>query len=469
MNKDFENTASSSGLSSPRMRGSRSLARFTSTRHWILAFAGMTEGFVPRSKEFFLTSATVILALTASATEFPAFDALPVQTALPDAFTMMDGTKITTAEEWTTKRRPELITLFKHYVYGFAPAAPEIEVSESVPPQSVLDGKGLLKQLTIRFKNLPGENAPRINLALFLPAAATGPVPVFLAPNKCGNYEVLHDPAIQYNPDVWCPDNCPHTDTEGRGANEDYWCVASILERGYAFATYHDSDIDPDKDDFTDGIHAAYAAELPISGDSWGTIAAWSWGLSRCIDYLVTDPAINPAQVAVIGHSRRGKTALLTAALDERVALVVPHQSGTGGMAPSRDNDQETTERINRVFPHWFCNNFAQFDHQEDKLPIDQHLLAALVAPRPLLDTEGLKDTWANGKSSLKGLLLANRVYRLLGAPGIKGGGVIQGPAKLTKENTGNLLQYRLDTVHTLNQDYWNAILDFADIQFGRG
>ena len=419
-------------------------------------------------KEFILASATALLALTAPATEFPAIEALPVQTALPDAFTMMDGTKITTAEEWTGKRRPELIALFEHYVYGVAPRAPEIEVSETVPPQPILEGKGLLKQVTIRFKNLTGENAPRIRLALFLPAAATGPVPVFLSLNKCGTYEVLHDPAIQYDAASWCHDNCPKTEEEGRGSKEDFWCVPYLIERGYAFATFHESDIDPDRHDFTDGIHAAYAAELPVGPDSWGTIAAWSWGLRRCIDYLVTDPAVNPAQVAVIGHSRRGKTALLTAALDERVALVVPHQSGTGGMAPSRDNDQETTERINRVFPHWFCNNFVQFDHQEDKLPIDQHLLAALVAPRPLLDTEGLKDTWANGKSSLKGLLLANRVYRLLGAPGIKGGGMIQGPVTLTRENTGNLLQYRLDTVHTLNQDYWNAILDFADIQFGR-
>ena len=412
--------------------------------------------------------ATTLMALSTPATEFPAFDALPVQTALPDAFTMMDGTKITTAEEWTSKRRPELIALFKHYVYGFAPDAPEIEVSETVPPQPVLEGKGLLKQVTIRFKNLPGEDAPRIRLALFLPAAATGPVPVFLALNKCGNYEVLSDPAIRYDTAAWCHDNCPKSEEEGRGSKEDFWCVPFLIEQGYAFATFHESDIDPDKHDFTDGIHAAYASELPVAPDSWGTIAAWSWGLSRCIDYLVTDPAINPGQVAVIGHSRRGKTALLTAALDERVALVVPHQSGTGGMALSRNNDQETTERINGLAPHWFCDNFLLFNQQEDKLPVDQHLLVALVAPRALLDTEGLKDTWANGKSALKGIMAANRVYKLLGAPGIKGGGMIQGPAELTKENVGNVLQYRLNTEHTLNRDYWQGILEFADIQFGR-
>lgn len=416
----------------------------------------------------FLLALAVALSLVAHATEFPAFDALPVQTGLPDVFTMMDGTKITTAQEWTEKRRPELIALFEHYVYGVAPGAPEIEVSETVPPQSILEGKGVLKQVSIRFKNLPGENAPRIRLALFLPAAASGPVPVFLALNKCGNYEVLPDPAIQYDPSAWCHDNCPQTEAEGRGSAEDFWNVAYLIERGYAFATFHESDIDPDKHDFSDGVHGAYASELPVAPNSWGTIAAWSWGLRRCIDYLVTDPAINPAQVAVIGHSRRGKTALLTAALDERVALVVPHQSGTGGMALSRNNDQETTERINRVFPHWFCDNFVQFDLAEEKLPVDQHLLVALVAPRALLDTEGLKDAWANGKSALKGILAADAVFKLLGAPGIKGGGMIQGPAELTQANAGNLLQYRLDTDHTLNQDYWQGILDFADIQFGR-
>lgn len=416
----------------------------------------------------FLMAAALTLTTPALAADFPAFDALPEQRALPDALTMLDGTKVETPQDWTEKRRPELIALFQHYVYGFAPAAPEIEVSETVPPQPILEGKGLLKQVTIRFKNLPGESAPRIRLALFLPAAAPGPVPVFLALNKCGNYEVLGDPAIEYDAAAWCHDNCPETVEQGRGSKEDFWCVPYLLERGYAFATFHESDIDPDRHDFTDGIHAAYAAELPTAPNSWGTIAAWSWGLRRCIDYLVTDPAIDPAKVAVIGHSRRGKTALLTAALDERVALVVPHQSGTGGMALSRNNDQETTERINRVFPHWFCDNFTQFDLQENKLPIDQHLLVALVAPRALLDTEGLQDTWANGKSALKSILAANRAYKLLGAPGIRGGGVVQGPAPITPANAGNLLQYRLDTKHTLNQDYWAGILDFADIQFGR-
>ena len=403
---------------------------------------------------------------TASPAPFPAFEDLTDQPKLPDPFVMMNGDPVKTPDEWREQRRPELKALFEHYVYGVAPEAPRISITETAPEITLLDGKAILKQLTIGFRNLEGTDAPRIRLALFVPTDATGPVPVFLGLNKCGNYTVLNDPAIVHNPDTWCHGSCPETVEAGRGMKEDFWCVPYLIERGYAFATFHESDMDPDKHDFTDGIQAAY----PPTADSdhrWGTVAAWSWGLRRAIDYLVTDPTINESQIAVIGHSRRGKTALLTAALDERVALVVPHQSGTGGMALSRNNDQETTARINEKFPHWFCDAFTWFDNQETRLPVDQHLLAALVAPRALLETVGLQDTWANYESSAKTIMAADAVYKFLDAPGIKGNGIITGPTPVTAENAGNLMQYRLDTKHTLNEDYWHAILDFANLQYG--
>ncbi len=421
---------------------------------------------MPETKRLFAALAlTALLPFTGVAAPWPTFDELPVQTDLPDPFTMMNGDPVKTPEEWKTRRRPELKALFEHYVYGVAAPEAEIEVSETAPPQSVLEGKATLKQLTIRFKNLPAPDAPAIRLALFVPAQATGPVPVFLGLNKCGNYTVTTDTAVLYNDETWCHDSCPKTEAEGRGLKADFWCVPYLMERGYAFATFHESDIDPDQHDFTDGIHAAYPPTA-TADYSWGTIAAWSWGLRRGIDYLVTDTDINPAQVAVIGHSRRGKAALLTGAFDERVALVVPHQSGTGGMALSRNNDQETTKRINDKFPHWFSDSFTWFDDQENRLPVDQHLLASLVAPRALFETVGLQDTWANYESSLKTIHAAAPVYRFLGAPGMKGEGMIVGPGGVSKDTVGNLVQYRLDTKHTLTRDYWQAILDFADLQY---
>jgi hypothetical protein len=165
----------------------------------------------------------------------------------------------------------------------------------------------------------------------------------------------------------------------------------------------------------------------------------------------------------LIGHSRRGKTALLAAALDDRVALVVPHQSGTGGMALSRDSEQETVERINRVFPHWLSDRFTEFDQDVDRLPFDQHALVALVAPRPLLDTEGAQDPWANFPRALDTLKAADPVYKLLGAPGLQGTGLIQDDDPVVGPNFGTILQCRLDIQHTLNRAYWERILDYAD------
>jgi hypothetical protein len=183
------------------------------------------------------------------------------------------------------------------------------------------------------------------------------------------------------------------------------------------------------------------------------------------MDYVETVPEIDPKRMCLIGHSRRGKTVLFAAAMDERVALVVPHQSGTRGMALSRNNDQETVKRINTVFPHWFCGNFKAFNDNETQIPFDQHLLVALVAPRPLLDTAGLKDTWANYESALRNLKAASPVYEFLGAQGIQGDGVVQGDESITGPDFGTIMQFRLDTKHELNKDYWRGILDFADAQ----
>ncbi len=398
--------------------------------------------------------------LMAGAEDWPPVSELPKQAALPDPFTLMDGSKVETPEDWYTKRRPELKSLFQHYMYGFAPDAPKIE-AQVLSEDTVFDGKATLRQIEISYPDL-SDAAPRIRLALFTPTNAAA-APVFLGMNKCGNQTIADIPELRKFEDRHYHDSCTKGSGE-RGYKEDFWCVEYLIDRGYAFAGFHESDIDPDLDDFTDGIHAAYPDFKTPEGASWSTIRAWAWGLHRAVDYLITDPAIDPERVALIGHSRRGKTALLAAALDERVALVVPHQSGTGGAALSRDNDQETVERINRVFPHWFNGNFKFFNDNEAQLPIDQHLLMALVAPRPLLDTMGKKDTWANYESSLRAAKAADPVYKYLGAPGQVGEGLLMDADPVTQESAGNLLQYRLDTKHTLNQDYWKVILDFADL-----
>ena len=414
----------------------------------------------------YLTSMILLFvaALPSTATAFPALEDLPEQPTLPDPSTMLDGTKITTPEEWYTFRRPELKRLFQHYVYGFLPESDGVRVHKISTVDDVLDGKATLVQMELRFPGLP-RRSPGIHLAVFLPNNAEKPSPLFLAVNKCGNHTVLSDPRIKAFEIEGNERLCKGEIDEQRGSRTEYWCVEYLIDRGYAFATFQVADMDPDKNDFTDGIHP-WITNLPNTDPdaNWGTIAAWTWGLSRAIDYLVEVPSIASHKIALIGHSRRGKTALFAAAMDDRVALVVPHQSGTGGMALSRDNDQESVKRITTSFPHWFNTHYSKFgDGNETRLPIDQHLLTALVAPRPLLDNGGLQDTWANFPSAHRNLQAASSVYEFLGVPGIVGTGILQDDDVINEETAGRLLQYQRDEKHTLNIDYWRAILDFAD------
>lgn len=404
-----------------------------------------------------------LAATVALAADLPNPDALPSRPELPDPLVMLDGTPVRTAEDWNEKRRPELLRLFQHYEYGYLPPSGQIEAQVTKTVPDLLGGKATLKEVAIRFPWLQCDKPPVIHLALFLPSDRKGRVPVFLALNSCGNQEVLPDERITAT-ESWQEESCKKG---GRGKAADFWCVDEIISRGYGLATFHQSDVDPDKHDFTDGLHACLENKNVPERSRPGTIAAWAWGLHRCVDYVVSDPDVDPKRVCVTGHSRRGKTALFAGATDERIALVVSHQSGTGGMALSRNNDQETVERINRVFPHWFDDEFTSFDGREDRLPVDQHLLVALVAPRPLLDTEGAKDKWANYDSALRSLKAADPVYKLLGKRGLVGDGVLREGEKMTNENVGDLLQYRLDTEHTLNRDYWKAILNFADLKLG--
>jgi hypothetical protein len=404
------------------------------------------------------------LAAVAQTQPLPAFDALPVQEALPDPFLMLDGTRVTTPQQWNEQRRPELKRLFQHYMYGYIPPAPEVQFEVVQEDRDVFGGAATLKQITISFPQLP-ENAPRIHLALFVPNESTGPVSTFLVVNKCGNHTVADDPRLIINPSAVYHKQCPPDVPRGFAAAE--FTIENTIKRGYAFATYHESDIDPDVHDFTDGIHPFYK-DLPGSPENhWGTIGAWAWGLHRCVDYLVTDGDIESKRIIVTGHSRRGKTALFAGAMDERIGMVIPHQSGTGGMALSRGNDQETLAKINKNFPHWFNDAFTKFDGNENKLPIDQHLLVALVAPRPLMDIGGLQDKWANYESALRNLKAVDPVYKLLGAEGLKGEGmVMDGP--LTADNTGTIVQFRRDTAHDWDLAYWNAMIDFANLQWAK-
>lgn len=375
---------------------------------------------------------------------------------LPSPFRRWDGSSVNTADEWRIRRR-ELERLFRHYVYGYAPEQAAVDWTIDGETE-VLDGLATLRETEITFPELPSD-APSIHLALFLPQGSDD-VPTVLGLNWKGNHATVNDPAVTIPPagDQFGADE--------RGETTNRWDIKQMLERDYAFATYYSADIDPDRDDFTDGIHPYYE-ELPgPAGTEWGTIAAWAWGLQRCVDYLESAERVDSNAIAVTGKSRRGKTALLAGATDERINAVVPIMSGTGGCALSRGNNQETITDVTGTFPHWFNDVFHGFSSRPDRLPIDQHLLVAMVAPRPLIGIEGNRDYWVNPGLALDALRAANPVYDLLDVTGMVGNGVLHEDDDITAETAGRLLQYREETDHTITPGCWDAILDFLDVHF---
>lgn len=309
---------------------------------------------------------------------------------IPDPLQTAGNARITAPDDWTSKRRPEILRLFETEVYGRAPKQkPELKFQVDSVDASVLGGKAVRKEVTIHVST-PRGKLP-IQLLLYVPKSGQT-APVFLGLNFLGNQSIYSDPGITLShswifgkPEAGIID---HKATEAsRGTATSRWQVEQVIGRGYAVATICCGDIDPDIDDgFRNGVHPLFyrPGQIAPDDDEWGTIAAWAWGLSRALDYLETDSSINAKHVAVIGHSRMGKAALWAAANDPRFAMAISNESGCGGAALSNGVFGETVGLINAHFPHWFCRNFRKYNDREELLPVDQHMLIALIAPRPV-------------------------------------------------------------------------------------
>jgi len=332
--------------------------------------------------------------------------------SLPDPLVFNDGRAVRSAAEWPA-RRAEILRLFEEHVYGAVPpGAVETRFALIEEDGRALDGLALRRQVRATFS--ANGLTCAMDLLLYLPARAAGRVPLFLGLNFGGNQSVHSDPAILL------PAGAPES---SRGAGASRWPVEQILARGFGLATACYNDIDPDVDDgFQNGLHPLFyrpGQTRPLAGE-WGSIGAWAWGLSRALDYLQSVPAVDAARVAVIGHSRLGKTALWAGARDERFALVISNNSGCGGAALSRRRFGETVPSMNQRFPHWPCANFQQYSQRVHALPVDQHELIALVAPRPVYVASAAEDLWADPRGEYLGAYHAGPVYRLLGRPALQ-------------------------------------------------
>ncbi len=411
----------------------------------------------------------LILGTPMTRADFPAPEQLPSHPEFPDPLVMFDGTRVTTKEQWETKRRPELKKLFEHYMYGKQPTdRGQVAVKVLHEDAKAFGGKATLKELAL---SVAPRGAPPVHLLLVVPNDRKGPAPCFVGMNFSGNHTLVDDPNIAI-PTSWMYPGQPgvkdNKATEaGRGKAKEVWALEQSIDRGYAVATFYNGDIDPDQKEKREGVRPFLTAgEGPDRGDATATIMAWAWGVSRVVDYLVTNKDLDAQRIVVVGHSRLGKTALVAAAFDERIALAIPHQAGCGGTAPDRQNNPkaESVKRINTSFPHWFCDNFKKFSDDPSKLPFDQNCLAALMAPRPVLFSNAVEDQWANPQGQFEILKATEPAYKLLGAGGLDAKEMPK-PGHLVD---GRLGYYIRPGIHSMTKDDWKVFLDFADRHFGK-
>lgn len=380
----------------------------------------------------------------------------------PDPLRSVAGHPVSSTEQWSQQRRPEILALFREHVYGRFPETPiEIQYQLLETAADALGGKAIRKQVALHLES--GYSRLTINVLLYLsPAALARPSPVFLLLNFNGNHTVYPDRAIRI-PTGWVPEEFRPAEAF-RGARGDSYPVPGILARGYGVVTAYAGDVDPDFDDgFKNGAHGLLDAPGQRPPDSWGTVAAWAWGLSRIMDYLQTDDQIDSKRVAVMGHSRMGKAALWAGAEDERFALVISNNSGCSGAALSRRRHGETVKAINDRFPHWFCPNYRQYNGKEDALPVDQHMLLSLIAPRPLYVASASQDDWADPEGEFLACLHAEPVYRLFGLKGLNAGQI---PAPDKPLRHGHIGYHLRSGPHGLTAYDWRCYIDFANILF---
>jgi len=360
--------------------------------------------------------------------------------SLPDPLTTQEGEKVTTVEQWQKIRRPEILELFKVNIYGRAPVGrPEnfrLE-TKNINPKA-MGGKATLKLVDIHFSGPGGEGL--IKLELFIPNKVIKPVSGFLL--------------IRNRP---------------RGSSESteeiikpFSSAEQIIDRGYMAASLYTSDLDPDYfDEFENGVHGIFDPKgVQRSLDAWGTMSAWAWGASRVMDYFETDEDIDEKRIGVIGHSRNGKAALWCGALDERFSLTISNNSGCSGAALARNKKGERVKRITTVFPHWFCENYKKFQDNEDSLPVDQHELIALMAPRLVYVASASKDKGADPEGEFLSCVHADPVYRLFGLQGIKS---TEMPGVGEALHDGHIGHHIRDGKHALTEYDWNHYMDFAD------
>jgi len=381
---------------------------------------------------------------------------------LPDSLVMADGTRVTTTAQWRQERRPELLRLFEDNVYGKTrrgrPEALKFVVRER--KKNARGGRATRLRIGILFEG--SEHGRQMELLVYLPNNARGPVPLFLGLNFDGNFATTEEkdlPVPTHFVNGLFYQLPTHRAAEAqRGNNRSMWPYDTILERGYGIATACYGEVEPDM--ANQWWHGPRALGPPLQSGDWGAIGAWAWALSRALDYLETNPRVDRARVAVFGFSRLGKTAMWAGAQDERFAAVISQNSGKGGISLSKRLVGEPVAHLaGRDLGHWFAPNYGRYADKEAALPVDGHELAALIAPRPLLILSGVQDAYSDPEGEFLGGLGATPVYRLLGRDGLS---TDKWPPPQTLLD-GTIGYYLRPGGHNVTLEDWQVTLTWAD------
>ncbi|QRR01285.1 dienelactone hydrolase family protein [Dyadobacter sandarakinus] len=361
---------------------------------------------------------------------------------LPELLQTESKEKIDNAKDWETKRRPELLALFEEHVYGRMPASyDKIGFRLTRVDPAAMQGRAILKEVEITVTEK--SDSVKINLILFVPAGRKKPAPAMLLINNRSRRNTL----------------------ASRDSVSGFWPAEQVIASGYAIAAFHYSDAAPDnKDTYQQGVLRLYP-ELARADDGMKAVGAWAWAASRAMDYLVTDKDIDARKVGVVGHSRGGKATLWAAAQDQRFAICFSNCSGNTGAALSRRNFGESVAVINRQFPHWFNNNYKQYNDNEQALPVDQHMLIALMAPRPVYATNATKDLWADPTGTFLAIKHAEPVFALYKQPSHL---PAVPPAPDTPVTRPPLGYHNRTGVHDLTFFDWAQFVRFADAYYAK-
>jgi hypothetical protein len=359
---------------------------------------------------------------------------------LPDVLQTLDGHTVNTVKAWEQIRRPEILTLFENNVYGQIPKVyDKITFNVTNDAANAMNGKAHLKEVTISVWK--GGKSVDIHLVLFTPNANKKPSPVFL----------LIDNRDKSNTDPT------------RQVKSDFWPAEMVIDSGYAIAAFNVNDAAPDnKDSYQNGVLQLYPDQL-TADNGMKAIGAWAWAASRVMDYLKTDADIDFTKVNIVGHSRGGKAALWAGAQDQRFAMVFANCSGNTGAALARRQSGETVKVINTNFPYWFNNNYKKYNDNVNALPVDQHMLISLIAPRPLYTTNATKDLWADPVGSDLSILIAQKVYALYK----KHSALTPGPPPVDSPIIKSVLGYHIrEGVHDLTVYDWGNFIRFANYHY---